>query len=544
MTRVRAAALTITAALTLAAQPTLTPTATAALLPPPAVPGPTPAAAAPSVPAPTPATGRRAALTAQTSHAKAGTDPHPPAGIAEVIDEVLADPALAGSQAGVVVADARTGATLVDRAGARRLLPASNVKLFTSAAALAILGPGRRFVTEVKASGVRRGSSLTGDLHLRGEGDPALSPADLDGLARDVAATGLQVITGNLVADDTSFDSQRLGPDWAWDDETSPGAAPVSALTLAPDEEYLAGTVTVKAVAAPVDNRPARLTVDPPSRQLTVINRTTTVGSAPGIEVTRRHGTDEITVTGRVLRGAAPVTRAVTVREPTVLVADVFRTALRRHGVRVKGLIVAGKATPAEASVLARHRGRPLRELMRPLLKRSNNAMAEQLVKAVGRTAAGAGTWPAGTNAIASYLARLGVDTSTMRLADGSGLSRHNLVPPAAIARFLLAVRSEPWFRLWYDALPLAGHPDPLVGGTLRLRMRDTPAAGNVRAKTGTLTGASALSGYVTSADNRPLVFSVVINNQLSPSVTPLLDRIAVALARRPQGPESAGGAL
>ncbi|GAB2605420.1 D-alanyl-D-alanine carboxypeptidase DacC [Paractinoplanes abujensis] len=470
--------------------------------------------------------------------------PREPTCIAKTIDDVLADPVLAGSQAGVVVADARTGTTLVDRRGTRRLLPASNAKLFTSAAALDVLGPGHRFVTEARASGVRRGSSVTGDVYLRGSGDPVLSPGDLDTLARDVAATGLREITGDLVADDTSFDAQRLGLEWAWDDEKDPGAAPISALTLAPDDNYLAGTVAVKAVPASVDNQPARLTVSPPSRLLRVVNRTTTAGNAPGIEVTRGHGTNVLTVTGRVVRGAPPVTAAVTVWDPAALVADVFRTALARHGVRVKGRTVTGKATPAQAPVLARHTGRPLRELMKPLLKRSNNAMAEQLVKAIGAQAAGSGTWPAGTNAVAAYLARRGVATDTMRLVDGSGLSRRNLVPPAVIARFLLAVRSEPWFPLWYDALPVAGRPGPLAGGTLRERMRGTPAAGNVHAKTGTLTGASALSGYVTGPDHRPLVFSAIVNNQLSPSVTPLLDRIAVALASCPQGPESVGAAL
>ncbi|MBU2664665.1 D-alanyl-D-alanine carboxypeptidase/D-alanyl-D-alanine-endopeptidase [Actinoplanes bogorensis] len=457
-----------------------------------------------------------------------------PGGLGRVVDGVLADPVLAGSQVGVVVADARTGATLVDRRGARRLLPASNAKLFTSAAALAILGPGHRFVTEARASGVRRGASLAGDLYLRGTGDPALSPGDLDAMARDVAATGLREITGNLVADDTSFDSQRLGLEWAWDDETSSSAAPISALTLAPDENYLAGTVNVKAVPAAVDNRPARLTLSPPNGQLRVVNRTVTASSGTGISVTRGHGTNVLTVTGSV---AAPVTEAVSVRDPATFTADVFRSALRRHGVRATGLIVAGRAAPADAVLLARHAGRPLRELMAPLLKQSNNSMAELLIKAIGH-----GTWPAGTEAVAAYLARLGVDVTTLRQVDGSGLSRRNLVPPAAFARFLVAVRAEPWFPLWSAALPVAG--DPVLGGTLRNRMLGTPAAGTVHAKTGTLTGASALSGYVTVPGHRPLVFSIIVNNQLSPTVTPVLDRLAVALASYPQGTETAGPAL
>ncbi|MCM4076169.1 D-alanyl-D-alanine carboxypeptidase/D-alanyl-D-alanine endopeptidase [Paractinoplanes hotanensis] len=490
--------------------------------------------------APQPASAHAAAPHAAGPHAAAAD----PAGIGQAIDDILADPVLAGSQVGVVVADAGTGATLLDRGGARRLLPASNAKLFTSAAALAILGPGHRFATEARALGVRWDASLAGDLYLRGEGDPALTPAGLDALARDVAASGLREVTGDLVADDTSFDSQRLGLEWAWDDEAFSGAAPVSALTMAPDKNYLAGTVNVKVAPAPVDRRPARVSVSPHSKQLTVVNQAITAHGITPVSVTRGHGTDVLTVTGAIPKGTPAVVEPVTVRDATALTADVFRQALRRHGVRVKGRIVTGRAAPAEAVTLARHLGPPLRDLVAPLLKLSNNGMSELLVKAIGRKAAGVGSWPAGTNAVAAYLGRLGVDTTTMRQVDGSGLSRRNLVPPGAFARFLVAVRAEPWFPVWFAALPVAGHPDRMTGGTLRNRMRGTVAAGTVRAKTGTLTGASALSGYVTTPGHRPLVFSAIVNNQLSPSVTPVLDRIAVALAGYPQAPVTVGPSL
>jgi serine-type D-Ala-D-Ala carboxypeptidase/endopeptidase (penicillin-binding protein 4) len=523
MIRVRASTRALAAALILAAQPAF---------PAPAHAAPAPVAQ-PALVRPTTTSGL--APTARVLE---------PDGIGAAIDDVLADPVLAGSQVGVVVADARTGATIVDRGGARRLLPASNAKLFTSAAAMSILGPGHRFVTEAKASGVRREGSLDGDLYLRGEGDPALTPEGLDALARDVAASGLRVITGDLVADDTSFDSQRLGLEWAWDDEAFSGAAPVSALTLAPDKNYLAGTVSVKVSPSPVDKQPARVDVAPAGARLTVVNRAVTASNATAISVTRGHGSNTLTVTGQIAAKAPPVTTPVAVRDATALTVDVFRAALGRHGVRVQGRIVTGKATPADAVPVARHSGPPLRELVVPLLKLSNNTMSEQLVKAIGRRAAGVGSWAAGTNAIAAYLGRLGLDTATMRQVDGSGLSRRNLVPPSTVARFLVAVRAEPWFPVWQAALPVAGNPEPMVGGTLRNRMRGTVAAGNVRAKTGTLTGAAALSGYVTGPGNRPLVFSAIINNHLSPSVTPVLDRIAVALASYPQPAKTVGPSL
>ncbi|XVU21523.1 D-alanyl-D-alanine carboxypeptidase/D-alanyl-D-alanine endopeptidase [Actinoplanes sp. CA-054009] len=461
-----------------------------------------------------------------------------PGAMTAAVDRFLADPALAGAQAGVVVADARSGDFLVNRRGDERLLPASNVKLLTSAAAMALLGPDHRFVTSARTSAKRHGPVLDGDLYLRGSGDPALTPASLDALARDVASTGVRRVTGDLIGDDTAFDDVRLGLEWAWDDE--PIAAPVSALTLSPDRDYLAGTVTVTVSAGPT----VRLT--PPTSHLKVINQAVTGPGDSTIEVTRRHGTGALLVTGTIAAGAPAEKHSVTVSDPTVLTAEVFRAALRRHGVQLDGRTKSTRTAPPKSRELAWHAGPPLRSLMAPLLKQSNNSMAELLVKAIG-----GGYWEAGTTAVAGYLARLGVDPATLRQVDGSGLSRRNLVPPAALARLLLAVRAEPWFATWFAALPVAGDPDPLVSGTLRNRMRGTPAAGSVHAKTGTLTGVTALSGYIDGNINgavdgaidgningdRPLVFSVIVNNQLAPSVTPAIDRLVVSLTQSEHGP-------
>ncbi|MFG1994280.1 D-alanyl-D-alanine carboxypeptidase/D-alanyl-D-alanine-endopeptidase [Actinoplanes sp. NPDC048988] len=442
-----------------------------------------------------------------------------PDALAAAVDRFLADPALAGAQAGVVVADARTGATLLNRRGGERLLPASNVKLLTSAAAMALLGPGHRFVTSVRSGGSRPGPVLNGDLYLRGSGDPALTPASLDALARDVAATGLRRVTGDLVGDDTAFDDVRLGLEWAWDDESFAGAAPVSALTLSPDSDFLSGTVTVT-----VGGTPPVVRLTPPTSLLAVDNRAATGPGPSTVAVTRRHGTDTLLVTGTLAAGAPAEKRSVAVGDPTLLATEVFRSALHRHGVRLEGRTRTGEPAPSGSREVARHAGPPLRELIAPLLKLSNNNMAELLVKAMGN-----GSWEAGTAAVAGYLARLGVDPATLRQVDGSGLSRRNLVPPAALVRLLLRVRAEPWFGTWRAALPVAGDPDPLIGGTLRNRMRGTPAAGVVHAKTGTLTGASALSGYADGV--HPVVFSVIVNNQLAASVTPAIDRLVVALS-------------
>ncbi|MCX4386428.1 D-alanyl-D-alanine carboxypeptidase/D-alanyl-D-alanine-endopeptidase [Micromonospora peucetia] len=448
------------------------------------------------------------------------------------IDAILADSRLAGAQASVVVKDATTGETVYHRNGDRRLVPASNTKLLTSAAALELLGPGHRFSTEVRTSGTRHAGLVSGNLYLRGGGDPTMLAADYDALAAQVAAAGVRVVTGNLVADDTRYDSTRLGPDWTWDDEPYYYAAQVSALTVAPDTDYDAGTVIVHAAPGATAGARPVVTTTPATGYLKIDNRAETVAAGEtSLSFERGHGGNTVVVTGQIALRAAAASDWVSVWEPTGYAADVFRSALREHGVRVLGRTVLGQATPEGAAEVARHRSMPLAELVVPFLKLSNNGHAEVLTKEIGRVLSGSGTWSAGLTAISEYVADAGMDTGTLRQRDGSGLSRRNLIPAEEFVDLLTAVRAEPWFDTWYAALPVAGEADRFVGGTLRSRMRGTPAAGNVHAKTGSLTGVSGLSGYVTDADGRVLAFSILLNNYLASSVKTLEDQIAIALA-------------
>ncbi|WP_200211251.1 D-alanyl-D-alanine carboxypeptidase/D-alanyl-D-alanine endopeptidase [Micromonospora coerulea] len=448
------------------------------------------------------------------------------------IDAVLADSRLVGAQAGVVVVDTATGQTLYQRNGDRRLVPASNTKLLTSTAALELLGPGHRFTTDVSGDGVRRAGLLSGNLYLRGGGDPTMLAEDYDALAAQVAAEGVRVVTGDLMADDTRYDRTRLGPDWTWDDESYYYAAQVSALTVAPDSDYDAGTVIVHAAPGVGAGAPPVVTMTPPNGYLRIDNRAETVADGETtISFEREHGSNIIVVTGQIAAGEEPESDWMTVWEPTGYAADVFRAALRRHGVRVLGRTILGQATPADATPVARHDSMPLADLMVPFLKLSNNGHAEVLTKELGRVLSGSGTWSAGLAAIGGFIGDNGVNTGTLRQRDGSGLSRRNLIPPAEFVALLTAARREPWFDTWYAALPIAGNAERFVGGTLRSRMRGTPAANNVHAKTGSLTGASSLSGYVTDADGHLLAFSIVLNNYLTSSVKGLEDQIAITLA-------------
>ncbi|MBO0892675.1 MAG: D-alanyl-D-alanine carboxypeptidase/D-alanyl-D-alanine-endopeptidase, partial [Acidothermales bacterium] len=277
---------------------------------------------------------------------------------------------------------------------------------------------------------------------------------------------------------------------------------------------------------------PAKVTVTPQNSYVHVVNKATTgaPGSSDTSDAVRRHGENVVDVTGSIPAGAGADEVWVTVWDPTGLVESLFADALGRHGVRVAGGEARG-ATPSGARTVASHDSMTLGEMLTPFLKLSNNMHAEQLAKTIGREVDGVGTWSAGTAAITAEMKQLGLDTSQLRMVDGSGLSRADLISPQQITNLLLAVQDKPWFQTWYDALPIAGNPDRMTGGTLRNRMRGTPAADNIHAKTGSMTSVSALSGYVTAASGEKLVFSMISNDFLSSSMTPVEDQVGVALA-------------
>ncbi|MDT3396289.1 D-alanyl-D-alanine carboxypeptidase/D-alanyl-D-alanine-endopeptidase [Streptomyces sp. B1866] len=462
-----------------------------------------------------------------------GGGPDPDAPLRQAVDRALADQRLAGGAVSVAVADAATGRLVYGRDQADRLMPASNTKLLTSAAALDVLGADYRYRTDVLADGPRHGGRLAGDLYLRGTGDPTLLARDYDALAAEVAASGVRHVTGRLVADDTRFDAERLGAGWAADNESAYYAAQISALTVAPDTDYDAGSVYVRAAPGARPGDAPRVTLTPSTRYVTLDVRARTVAEGrPGtLGIEREHGGNTITVSGDIPVRAAPAESWTSVWEPTGHAAAVFADALARHGVRVDGGTLLGRATPPRARLLAGHRSMRLAELLVPFMKLSNNMHAEALTKTLGYETAGSGTWRAGLAAVGDFLKREGVDTGALRQVDGSGLSRMDLVPGGQLLALLTAVRHEPWFPDWYASLPVACAPDRMTGGTLRSRMCGTAAERNVRAKTGSLTGASALSGYVTDGDGRELAFSVVLNNFLAGSVKSVEDAVAVALA-------------
>ena len=456
------------------------------------------------------------------------------AALVATLDQVLANPRLAGSTTAMQVRDAATGTVVYSHNADQRVIPASNEKLMTSTAAMEVLGAAYRFHTVALYSGTRTGQTVTGSLYLHGQGDPTMTYAQFDAVATAVAGSGIRKFTGSLVADDSWFDHVPLGLDWSWQDETYADSAAISALTVAADATFDTGAIAVQSKPGAAVGKPAVLTLVPANSVVPVVNHSVTgqAGSADTLTATRAHGSNTITVTGsRPLTATTVKTTLVAVQDPTQLAIAVFRDALKRHGVTVAGNTTTG-TTPTGAKTITDHASIPLSQLLPSFLKLSNNGHAELLTKAMGRakTPQAAGSWSTGLAAASTALKQLGVNTSLITLGDGSGVSRRDWLTTAQIAALLAGVQTRPWFATWYAALPIAGNPDPMIGGTLRSRMVGTPAANNLHGKTGTLSGVNALSGFVKDSAGRLLVFSSVSNAAQS-NVSDILDTAAVALA-------------
>jgi serine-type D-Ala-D-Ala carboxypeptidase/endopeptidase (penicillin-binding protein 4) len=411
-------------------------------------------------------------------------------GLAANLEAILADPSLDSVTVAAAVRLADSGELVYEHHGDQRLPPGSAEKLLTSAAALADLGPDYRFHTAVLAAAPPAAGVISGDLYLKGTGDPTLFPGRFDDLAQQLVDQGIREVRGGLAADDSYFDAERLGFEWSQQDENFAYAAPISALSVSPDADFNTGGVQVDLAPGPAVGAPGAVGLTPPTSVIELDN-------------------DLVT---------------------TAYAADVFRSALDRHGLHVDGPTRAA-TTPAGAIELASLNSTPLADLLYPFLKLSNNPIAEILVKSMGQHDAHQGSWSAGLAVIRGYLAARGLDPGGVQLVDGSGLSTADLIAPDDLTLLLASVQDEPWFDQWYAALPIAGEPEHLVGGTLATRMTDTPAAGNLHGKTGTLTTTSVLAGFVTSGTGQRLVFSVVENGFIGQPPREVEDAFAVALA-------------
>jgi D-alanyl-D-alanine carboxypeptidase/D-alanyl-D-alanine-endopeptidase (penicillin-binding protein 4) len=424
-----------------------------------------------------------------------------------------------GTRFGLVVA-AEDGRELVAIAPEERFIPASNTKMFTTAAAFATLeGLEQPDATGGAAVRLEERGRGAPDVVLVGHGDGRLSSAPdcvtncLAALADAVAARTRAV--GEVIGDDSLFPDQRWSPGMSWNNIPFWHGTAVSALSL--DDNELRLRVTPGLAGKP----PAIEALD----YYRIENRAVTVAAgASGLQFERLPGSDVGRLTGTVLAGAGPETLRIGIDDPAHYAAWRFKALLEARGVRVSGKAAArhrppsraddpaarGNAPamrPPEPEALARLTPPPLGEDIRLINKVSQNLHSELLLRRVGRKD-GTGSIADGMAAVAKMMERAGVPRAQWDLSDGSGMSTYNRLAPRGVVTFLRWVAAQPWGAAWRATLPVAG-----VDGTLARRFRGTGLEGRLFAKTGTLNASSALSGYMIAKSGRTLVFSVYAND-------------------------------
>ncbi|MGI8459237.1 MAG: D-alanyl-D-alanine carboxypeptidase/D-alanyl-D-alanine endopeptidase [Propionibacteriaceae bacterium] len=453
--------------------------------------------------------------------------------LATKLTGVLTDPRVTAGTTSAVLMDAGDGRVVFARNPSQALTPASNTKLLTAAAAMGTLGPSYRFRTQVIRRAPVSHGVIGGNLYLKGWGDPTTRESDYASLAAQLRARGVRGVTGRLVVDATFFDSDRYNDYWSSSYVNDYYAAQTSALTVAPDDDLDSGTVILRVSPATRTGKKATVTVLPASARgyVKVKNQTVTSGSgASTISARRAAGTSTFTVRGSIRTGAGATNRLLTVNRPDLYAAAVFRTQLTKAGIRVSGPTVTARTPSRGRLVIATDYSMRLDQLLVPFLKLSNNLHAEALTKAMGRKRSNSGSWQAGTAATRAYLRSIKVSTAGLVLRDGSGLTRANRISTTTMGSLLVKVRRQSWSSSFYAALPVAGVTQRLLGGTLRHRMNGTAAVGNARGKTGTLTGVTALSGYVRDRGGRLYAFAMISNYRGS-TPRPVEDTFVVTVA-------------
>lgn len=494
------------------------------------------ASAAPTPsPSPTPA----------TSQPKTGATTRTLAELQGRISEVLRRAEFAQATIGVKVASLDSGRVIFEENAIKLLRPASNMKLYTVATALDRLSPDYRYITSVYApSPPDSAGTIRGDVTIYGRGDPSLAARfnngdyfkGIDDLANRIVGAGVKRIEGDLIGDESYFEGPQYGSGWEWEDLTWYYGAEISALTINDNALDLFVKPGLEAGSKAV------ITTGPPDPLLTIVNQVTTSpkGTRRDLTIYRDLGKDILTITGSIAIDDRGYTGGVGISHPALLFVYLLRDSLAKKGVAITGrsrtlgpsdqtLLTAGTTTIISSgngsSVKAQMPGRneiaslqspPLSLISAQTLKPSQNLYTELILRTLGKAVVQQPppTYPlrtsedAGIRVVKTFLKEAGIAPETLVLSDGSGLSRDDMVTAEATVQLLTYMSKHRYAEVFRAALPVAG-----VDGTLRNRFKGTAAENNLRAKTGSLSSASSLSGYVKTTTGENIVFSIIVNN-------------------------------
>jgi serine-type D-Ala-D-Ala carboxypeptidase/endopeptidase (penicillin-binding protein 4) len=477
----------------------------------------------------------------------------PAASLKHRVEELLAgSPAARTAFWGVEAVDLSTGKTIFELNHRHFFVPASNTKLFTTAMALTRLGPAFTFQTRVISAEADENGRVAGDLRLLGGGDPNLSAraipyqkgpitgnplAAIEDLADQIAAKHITRVDGDVIGDDRWYIWEPYAPGWAEDDPLYDYGAPVSALTV--EDNALGLNIAPGAHEGDL----ATLMLNPPLEFYRIDNRIRTIaaGGQRRVHYHRAAGSLELQLWGEIPLRDKGEDLLLGIEDPAQFAAMALRRALVSRGIEVRGNAVAAhrwpndvtdllqgaEPAPPAGTELARRVSAPLLEDLRITDKVSQNLHAELALRAVARARRGIGSREAGLAELKDFVAEAGIAPDEYGINDGSGLSRGNLVTPATIVKLLRFMYQSPARESWISLLPVGGKD-----GTLDKRFVDTPLAGRVHAKTGSVAHVSALSGYIQKPSGGWVAFSILVNNFNGPAgdIRKVMDAICAAI--------------
>ncbi|MFZ2325137.1 MAG: D-alanyl-D-alanine carboxypeptidase/D-alanyl-D-alanine-endopeptidase [Ignavibacteriaceae bacterium] len=433
------------------------------------------------------------------------------------IDDIFNDQSFRNSNWGVVIQSLESGEYFYKRNEDKFFLPASNLKLFTTAAGLLLLGQNYKFATKIWTNGYHSGSTLYGDLIIQGRGDPTISGRfynnDInfvfDSWIDSLVELGIDKIKGNIIGDDNLFDDIGMGEGWAWDYETDWYAAPSSSISFNDNCIDLLIYYDFHDDSIIVKPRPEL-------RNFVILNNVVpaTDGEQTKINVYRERGTNVINIFGKMKKGTDTLVTYSTVRNPTQFTILAFKNRLESRGIRVNGYAIDiddydRTLDYNKMSLMFTGYSNELSEIIKVINKNSQNFFAEQLLKTIGLEINGFGSAEKGIMAIKELFSEIGINPDNIVMVDGSGLSPLNMVTPRQVVELLKYMYSnKDIFPYYYNSLPIAG-----VDGTLGRRMKGTTAEDVVRGKTGFISHVRSLSGYAVTGDNEPVAFSMIANN-------------------------------
>ena len=482
--------------------------------------------------------------------------------LAAQIETILAQPDVGQGFWGIEVVSLKDGRTLYAQNADKLFIPASNTKLFTTAAVLALIGPDYRFKTTVETAGsVDRYGRVVGDIVLVGRGDPNLSGRVLpyagrtqrtqpsirvlEQLADQLVQKGVKFIDGDIVADDSYYAFERYGEGWTQDDLVWESGAPVSALSINDN------VIFVEILPADRPGEKAFVSVDPFADYYRIDNRilTTPSGTEPRkIFINREPGSNVLTLWGNIPVDDPGAGEALAIDDPAAFAGQLFRRLLEKRGIPVYGrartrhtelaslqtfsvtALASGggeHASSRQPLVLASYQSSPLIDDLQVINKVSQNLHAELMLRLLGREKGTAGTIEGGMEVERGFLTQAGIQPDQYAFYDGSGMSRENLVTPHAVVQLLSYAVAQSWGKTWQDTFAIAG-----IDGSLATRFKGTSAEGRVRAKTGALGHVNALSGYATTMNGVPVAFCILSNNHklASKRALDVVDQIVLAI--------------